>query len=199
MATAVTVSLDTPDVMRAAAVAMTDALLIKVNTEVNAAIRYRDDADKDFWEVGGTEGDCEDFAIRKLRDLTRHHGFPRGALTLAAARDLAAAGERAKAGLVRELLSVVDNLERALAAAESGESNLRQGVELVHAELVAVLARSGIEPFDPAGEPFDPTLHEALSMRQQDGSEPGQVLEVVEKGYRMNESVLRPARVVVSG
>jgi predicted transglutaminase-like cysteine proteinase len=62
------------------------AQIIKVNKEVNAAIRYRDDADKDFWEVGGSEGDCEDFAIRKLQDLVGHYGFPRGALTLAACR-----------------------------------------------------------------------------------------------------------------
>jgi len=60
------------------------ARLVKVNKEVNAALRFRDDAGEDFWEVGGSEGDCEDFAIRKLRDLTRHHDFPRGALTLAA-------------------------------------------------------------------------------------------------------------------
>ncbi|HMA13829.1 MAG: transglutaminase-like cysteine peptidase [Bacteroidota bacterium] len=62
------------------------ARLLKVNQEVNAALRYRDDAGKDYWEVGGQEGDCEDFAIRKLRDLTQRHGFPRGALTLAACR-----------------------------------------------------------------------------------------------------------------
>jgi predicted transglutaminase-like cysteine proteinase len=62
------------------------AQLIKVNKEINAAIRYRDDADKDFWEVGGSEGDCEDFAIRKLQELTRGFDFPRGALTLAACR-----------------------------------------------------------------------------------------------------------------
>jgi predicted transglutaminase-like cysteine proteinase len=62
------------------------AELIKVNKEINAAIRYRDDVDKDFWEVGGSEGDCEDFAIRKLQELTRGFDFPRGALTLAACR-----------------------------------------------------------------------------------------------------------------
>src|SRR3546814_7245367 len=62
------------------------AQLIAVNKRVNAALRYRDDADEDLWEVGGHEGDCEDFAIRKLQELTRGYGFPRGALTLAACR-----------------------------------------------------------------------------------------------------------------
>lgn len=123
-----------------------------------------------------------------------------------AARDAAAAGERAKSGLVRELLPVVDNLERALdsvAAGERGdgrpEEHLADGVRLVHSELIAVLARNGVEPFDPQGERFDPDLHEALSTRPQDGCEPGTVLDVVEKGYRLNDAVLRPARVVVCG
>lgn len=123
-----------------------------------------------------------------------------------AARDAAAAGERAKSGLVRELLPVVDNLERALDAVAAGErdegtpdAHLADGVRLVHSELVAVLARNGVEPFDPRGERFDPELHEALSMRSEDGAEAGTVLDVVEKGYRLNGAVLRPARVVVSG
>ena len=116
-----------------------------------------------------------------------------------AAREAAAAGERAKSGLVRELLPIVDNLERALASAEDGEQHLAEGVRLVHSELIAVLERNGVKQFDPAGDRFDPTEHEALSMRAEDGAEPGVVLDVVEKGYRANGSVLRPARVVVSG
>jgi molecular chaperone GrpE len=123
-----------------------------------------------------------------------------------AARDAAAAGERAKSGLVRELLPVVDNLERALGVVAAGErdddrpeEHLADGVRLVHSELVSVLARNGVEAFDPRGEKFDPELHEALSMRAEDGAEPGSVIDVVEKGYRLNGAVLRPARVVVSG
>jgi molecular chaperone GrpE len=114
-----------------------------------------------------------------------------------AAREAAAAGERARSGLVRELLPVVDNLERALTSAEEVEQHLAEGVRLVHSELIAVLERNGIQQFDPAGERFDPTEHEALSVRE--GEESGVVLDVVEKGYRSNGSVLRPARVVVSG
>jgi molecular chaperone GrpE len=114
-----------------------------------------------------------------------------------AAREAAAAGERAKSGLVRELLPIVDNLERALKSAEEGEQHLAEGVRLVHSELIAVLERNGIQQFDPSGEKFDPTEHEALSMREE--GQAGLVLDVVEKGYRANGSVLRPARVVVSG
>jgi molecular chaperone GrpE len=116
-----------------------------------------------------------------------------------AAKETAAAGRRARSGLIGELLPVVDNLERALASAGEQEEHLADGVRLVHSELVAVLARNGVEQFDPAGQKFDPSFHEALSTREADGAEPGVVLDVVEKGYKLNGTVLRPARVVVSG
>lgn len=119
-----------------------------------------------------------------------------------AAKDAATAGERAKAGLVRELLPVLDNLERALATAvhdDGDSSSVVEGVRLVRADLVGVLERSGVESFDPVGEPFDPTVHEALSTRPApEGTHPGVVMDVVEKGYRLNDTVLRPARVIVS-
>jgi molecular chaperone GrpE len=115
-----------------------------------------------------------------------------------AAKEAALAGQRAKSGLVRELLPVVDNLERALASAGDDEQHLAEGVRLVHSELIAVLERNGVEQFDPRGARFDPEEHEALSMRSEDGAESGTVLDVVEKGYRANGGILRPARVVVS-
>ena len=116
-----------------------------------------------------------------------------------AAKDAAAAGTRAKAGLVRELLPAVDNLERALASASESDSGVAEGVRLVHADLVGVLERNGIESQEPTGERFDPTEHEAVSMRSEDGAEAGIVLDVVEKGYKLNDTIIRPARVVVSG
>ena len=115
-----------------------------------------------------------------------------------AARDAAAAGARAKAGLVRELLPAIDNLERALAASDHADDGFARGVQMVHGELVGALERSGVAAFEPHGEPFDPTVHEAISTRPAEGAEPGVVLDVVEKGYRLDETVLRPARVVVS-
>lgn len=110
----------------------------------------------------------------------------------------AQAGERAKVGLLRELLPVVDNLERAEAAAADSEGPLHEGVKLVLADLQGVLAREGVEAIEPKGEPFDPNVHEALSMAQLEGTESGVVVEVVEKGYRSRDTVIRPARVVVS-
>jgi molecular chaperone GrpE len=115
-----------------------------------------------------------------------------------AVRDRAVSGARAKAELVRELLPVVDNLERALQTARDGEQDLAAGVRLVLAELTGVLQRTGVEPIDAQRQTFDPTVHDALSTRVEEGADPGVVIEVVEKGYRLGESVIRPARVVVS-
>src|SRR4051795_4577434 len=74
-----------------------------------------------------------------------------------AAREAAAAGERARSGLVRELLPIVDNLERALPSAGEGGPHTAAGVKLVHAELISVLERNGVQQFDPSGDRFDPS------------------------------------------
>jgi molecular chaperone GrpE len=116
-----------------------------------------------------------------------------------AAKDMAASGARAKAGLIRELLPVVDNLERALGAVEESDDGVGQGLKLVYAELQGVLTRNGVEAMEPSGEPFDPTVHEAISTRPApEEAEPGTVLDVVEKGYKLDETIIRPARVVVA-
>jgi molecular chaperone GrpE len=113
------------------------------------------------------------------------------------ARDLAAAGERGMASLVKELLPALDNLERALEAAASHDP-LLAGVKLVHAELNAALARVGIEQFAPLGEQFDPNEHEAMAQQPVEGVESGRVAEVFQNGYRLKGSVIRPARVLVA-
>jgi molecular chaperone GrpE len=116
-----------------------------------------------------------------------------------AAKDIAAAGSRARIGLIREILPVVDNLERALGVAPEGDGDaFVEGVRLVYRELEGALARAGVEAIEPKGDAFDPNVHEALSMRPQDGAESGTVVDVVEKGYRAGGTVVRPARVVVA-
>ena len=114
-----------------------------------------------------------------------------------AAKDVAASGARARASLIRELLPVVDNLERALANAPEDDP-MGEGVRLVLMDLNGVLARAGIEAIEPKGEPFDPNVHEALTTRQEEGVEAGVVLDVVEKGYKGADQVIRPARVIVA-
>ncbi len=113
------------------------------------------------------------------------------------ARESAAAGERGVARLAKELLPALDNLDRALEAAEERDP-LLEGVRLVRSELSAALARVGIESFDPAGEQFDPTHHEAMAQQPVEGADSGTVVEVYQPGYRLNGTVIRPARVVVA-
>ena len=107
------------------------------------------------------------------------------------------AAKRGKAELARDLLPAIDSLERALASAPE-EDALARGVALVRDELVATLERSGVESYDPAGERFDPSWHEALSTRAEEGVEAGMVVETLDRGYRLDGQVLRAARVIVS-
>jgi molecular chaperone GrpE len=117
-----------------------------------------------------------------------------------AAREAAGAKERGIAKLALELLPTVDDLDRALAATDGHEDSdtLASGVKLVHAGVISALARVGIEPFSPVGERFDPQHHEAVAQQPAEGAEPGTIIEVYQRGYRLGESVLRPARVVVA-
>jgi molecular chaperone GrpE len=119
------------------------------------------------------------------------------------------AKRRGKAQLAAELVPVLDNLERALiaagidpAAALAGEVSvdgaLEQGVVLTYRDLRETLERAGIEVYEPRGEKFDPEWHEAISTRPAEGTGPGMVLDVVEKGYRLDGQVIKAARVVVS-
>jgi molecular chaperone GrpE len=113
------------------------------------------------------------------------------------ARDQEGLVARAHERLVKELLPVLDDLERALeAAAQHEEAKLEEGVRLVHRELVEALAREGLVEVETDGH-FDPHVHEAL-LSQPSDQDDGAVLEVLQKGYRLGDRVLRPARVVVS-
>jgi len=114
-----------------------------------------------------------------------------------AARERAEYLTLANERLVKELLPILDDLERALAAAEEHqEAQLEEGVRLVHRSLAALLEHHGITPISTDGK-FDPHVHEALLSQPSDAEE-GSVLEVVQKGYRLGDRVVRPARVVVA-
>jgi molecular chaperone GrpE len=145
--------------------------------ELTVATRERDE----YLDLAKrTQADFENFRKRSLKDA-------------------AAAGNRARIGLIREILPVVDNLERALGVAPEGDGDaFVEGVRLVYRELEAALARAGVEVMVPKGDTFDPNVHEALSVRPQEGAESGTVVDVVEKGYRTADTVVRPARVVVA-
>jgi molecular chaperone GrpE len=141
------------------------------------------------------------------------------------ARESATAVERGIAKLAKELLPALDNLDRALEAADQEEARrasgqrpapsrpspsdrgpggpaedslLLEGVRLVRSELSAALARVGIESFAPKGEQFDPAHHEAMAQQPVEGTGSGTIVEVYQPGYRLNGTVIRPARVVVA-
>jgi molecular chaperone GrpE len=99
--------------------------------------------------------------------------------------------------LIAELIPILDDLERALAAAEQHqEAQLEEGVSLVHRSLAALLERHGVRPIETEGK-FDPHVHEAL-LTQPSEAEEGSVIDVAQKGYKLGERVVRPARVVVA-
>jgi molecular chaperone GrpE len=119
------------------------------------------------------------------------------------AAETEAALARGKADVIRDVVPVLDDLERAIEAAGldpegDAEDGLAHGVLLVFRSLREALGRNGVEAIDPTGERFDPQWHEALSTQAADGAEPGTVIEVMQKGYRFGEQLVRPARVVVA-
>jgi molecular chaperone GrpE len=115
-------------------------------------------------------------------------------------RELAEERRYALASFARELLAVLDNLQRALDAAQkqAEQGPLVQGVALVQSQLVNLFDRFGITPINALGQPFDPNLHEAVLHQAREDAAPATVVEVLEPGYRLYERVLRPAKVVVA-
>jgi molecular chaperone GrpE len=115
-------------------------------------------------------------------------------------RDRAEEGRFAHAPFARELLRVLDDLQRALIAAEQEgkPTALIQGVNLVKTQLLDIFGRFGVTPIDALGQPFDPNLHEAVAQQPQADVAPGTVVHVLEPGYRVHERILRPAKVMVS-
>ena len=125
-----------------------------------------------------TQAEFDNYRKRMLRDQTTHL-------------------ERATAGLVEQLLPVLDSFELALGSAGTDVERLRKGVELVYGELLGSLEKAGLERIEAHGKPFDPEEHEAVMHVEDDGGEPG-VRDVVRSGYRFKGRVIRPAMVKVA-
>jgi molecular chaperone GrpE len=102
--------------------------------------------------------------------------------------------------LLRAFLSVTDDLERALNTDGADIESLRQGVDLTHQAMMKLLDREGVEPIQAAGQPFDPSWHEAVGTipHEHTDAEPDTVAQVVQPGYRLGDRLLRPARVIVA-
>ncbi|MDQ2984470.1 MAG: nucleotide exchange factor GrpE [Actinomycetota bacterium] len=175
-------------------------------TDLHASRKAGDPAHDQLDEVEQTEAEGESLEERlaaaeaqaeeHLTDLKRvaaeFENFRKRA-----ARDQESFAMRANERLVKELLPIVDDLERALEAAEQHEeAELEEGVRLVHRQFEQLLDREGLAEIDTEGA-FDPHVHEALLSQPSDAEE-GSVIEVLQKGYKLGDRVLRPARVVVA-
>lgn len=114
-----------------------------------------------------------------------------------AERERGQAGEEAVGELLKQLLPIFDNLERA-ARAEGDEGSVRAGVELILRSLSSVLDARGVVTEDPAGQPFDPARHQALAHEPVEGAADGTIVEVFQKGYLLGDRLLRPALVGVA-
>ena len=125
-----------------------------------------------------TQAEFDNYRKRMLRDQTTHV-------------------EPAAAGLVEQLLPVLDSFELALGSGGTDVERLRKGVELVYGELVGALEKAGLPRIAALGKPFDPEEHEAVMHVEDDGGEPG-VRDVVRSGYRFKGRVIRPAMVKVA-
>jgi molecular chaperone GrpE len=141
-----------------------------------------------------TEPDYRDQYLRAMAEIDN--------VRKRARRDVSQAEARGIAKLAKELLPALDNFSRALDAAEAQPENrdhhLTDGIRLVQNELLAALARVGIEQDSPKGEPFDPHCHEAIAQQPVEGTKSGTIVEVYSQGYRYRDDVLRPAKVVVA-
>jgi len=114
-------------------------------------------------------------------------------------REVEEAKFEAKTKVLKEMLPVVDNLERAIehATTQTGTNPIVEGVQLVLRQFTTAFERLDVTPIEAAGQPFDPNLHEAISQQESDAP-PGTVVQVLQRGYRMSERLLRPALVVVA-
>jgi molecular chaperone GrpE len=158
-------------------------------------------------EVGPAEEAGPDLEARLLEAEAKRDEYLRDLQRLAAdfdnfrkrsAREQEAMSVRAGERIVKALLPVLDDLERALeAAAKHEEAQLEEGVALVHKSLVSLLVRNGISEIAADGK-FDPHVHEALLTQPAEDKEQGDVVDVLQKGYKLGDRVVRPARVIVA-
>lgn len=114
------------------------------------------------------------------------------------ARDVEQARRFANEKLLGELLPVFDSLDAGLTAAGTDPSPLREGLEMTYKQLLKVAADNGLTLLDPTGQPFNPDHHQAISQADAPGAAPGSVVQVFQKGYLLNDRLLRPALVVVA-
>ncbi len=156
----------------------------------------------DAEEGAGARDDAEVVALRLERDTLQDQLLRARAEFDNYRRRVARENEQirktAAQGLMRDLLPIVDNMERALSHVEDKTSSLALGVEMILKQFAGVLSTQGLEPIPALGEPFDPNIHEALTHQPSTEYAADSVMEEFQRGYRLGDFVLRPTQVVVS-
>lgn len=141
-------------------------------------------------QLRGALGDLREEALRERAELENQRKR--------LARDVDQARRFANEKLLSQLLPVLDSLEAGLKAAGDATGPLKDGLELTLRQLLKVGEDNGLAQINPEGEAFDPEWHQAISQLESPGAEPGSVLQVFQKGYALNQRLLRPALVVVA-
>ena len=162
---------------------------VEVLPEAAAAAELREELDAALAQAASNK-EAELRAHAEMQNIRRR-----------AERDVENAHKFALDKMTAELLTVVDNLERALqaaGAADESSKTLREGVEMTLSSFIATLSKFNIEQIDPEGEPFDPQQHQAMSMIENADVEPNTVVAVLQKGYSLHGRLVRPAMVMVS-
>jgi molecular chaperone GrpE len=138
--------------------------------------------------------------VAKLKDMMIREQAETQNVRKRVQRDVENARKFALEKFVGELLPIMDNLERAMAAAgdEEAVKPVLEGVELTYKTFLDTLAKFNVAQLDPVGEPFDANFHQAMTMVPNPDMEPNSVMDVMQKGYTLNERLVRPAMVVVS-
>lgn len=178
----------------------------QVEEELTGATGENPGAEENEATAGGEESEVvalkaqvQEFQDQMLRSQAEMQNVRRRAEI-----DVEKAHKYALEKFVKELLPVVDSLEKAVESTAGSEdagelvASIREGVEMTLGLLMSSLKKFNVEQLDPVGEPFDPQCHEAMSMVPAPGAEPNSVVAVVQKGYLLNERLVRPAMVVVA-
>jgi molecular chaperone GrpE len=153
----------------------------------------------DEWKrLQGKAAEADEFRERYLRSVAEFENYRKRSV-----RDRQEAVQYAQQGFLERLMPVMDNLDMALTALQGasgggGGDALKTGIEMVFGQLRSVLAESGLEEVPAMGQSFDPTWHEAVSQQETTEVPEGQVLQVLRKGYRLQQRLLRPSTVVVA-
>ncbi len=159
-----------------------DQFLIEFEQIKEALVKAEEKANENFDMALRTKAEAENTKRRLEKDITNAHKF-------------------GTEKLVQELLPVIDSLDMGLAALSDEGATIekfKEGNEMTYKMLLSAVEKSGVEIVNPAGEKFNPDLHQAMSIQENAEVEPNTVLAVVQKGYTLNDRLVRPAMVIVS-